>query len=114
VNGQWPIYDTGHDNNVVSLYGPYGNDETQGSPIATNHYAMGNTQAQAIHPVCYDGSDPVGGTCNDPAHPTPYAIFLLVGFSNWDIEIGGGAMGGLGAVPLVERRAAEQEPAPLL
>jgi len=75
------------DNNIVSLYGVYGNDESYnpggGLAPAYNHYLAGLAAAQAIQPLCTDG------TTNCPASQRAI-VFLFIGFSNCDIEICGG------------------------
>jgi len=81
--GRWPDYGD-PDHNVVSLYGVYGNNEKT-APLgsaAQTHYQQGVTLASQITPLCKNPN-----TCLD----TDKAIvFLFVGFSNTDIEIGGG------------------------
>ncbi|MBZ5703739.1 MAG: hypothetical protein LAN63_00120 [Acidobacteriia bacterium] len=78
------------DHNIVSLYGSYGNAETSGS--ALTHFNRGMSLAQNIKPRCPDGSVPPPNTnCQVGNFTQPPAIVVLfIGFSNWDIEIGGG------------------------
>lgn len=84
------------DGNVVSLYGQYGNDENNASkPPAYAHYLQGTTLGeQHIQPLCKNGLPPSqDGFCHngDLIYP-PAIIFLFLGLSNWEIEIGGGSM----------------------
>lgn len=82
-NGHWPDYGD-PDHNVVSLYGIYGNNEkTSSSAAAQAHYAQGKTLAGQIQPLCPDGTT----NCTDAQKAI---VFLFIGFSNTDIEIGGG------------------------
>lgn len=73
------------DHNIVSLYGSYGNNEkTSTSAAAQAHYQQGVTLAQQITPLCPDGTT----NCADQYKAI---VFLFIGFSNTDIEIGGGS-----------------------
>jgi len=74
---------------IVSLYGTYGNSESTGN--ALTHYNQGvNTLAPAIVPRCTDGTiPPQGSNCQNNGQP-PAIVFLFIGFSNCDIEICGG------------------------
>ena len=72
------------DHNVVSLYGTYGNNEKTASGAAHSHYAQGSTLAGQIAPLCPDGTT----NCSDASKAI---VFLYIGFSNTDIEIGGGS-----------------------
>jgi hypothetical protein len=74
------------DHNVVSLYGTYGNNEkTSTSGAAVAHYNKGVTQSGQITPLCPDGTTT---SCTDSEKAI---VFLVIGFSNTDIEIGGGS-----------------------
>jgi hypothetical protein len=75
---------------TVSLYGSYGNTETSGA--AHTHYAYGLSQAAKIVPLCTDGT--INYTANMCAvdGKAPAIVFLFIGFSNWNIEIGGGSV----------------------
>jgi hypothetical protein len=86
VNGQWPDYGD-PDNNIQSLYGVYGNNEkTASSSAAQAHYTQGKTLASEIQPLCTDGT--TSTPCSDGQPKS--IVFLFIGFSNTDIEIGGG------------------------
>ncbi|HZQ70063.1 MAG TPA: hypothetical protein VFA68_16175 [Terriglobales bacterium] len=81
----------GNYGDVISLYGAYGNIEKTSSAPAYNHYKYGTDLAPGIVPLCTDGSQPQPGqNCSNNNQP-PAILFLFLGFSNWDIEIGGGA-----------------------
>jgi hypothetical protein len=68
--------------NYPTLYGSFGsNEQTSNSSAAQAHYNQGVTLANQITPLCQDGTT----YCSDPS-----IVFLFIGFSNWDIEIGGG------------------------
>jgi hypothetical protein len=83
---QWPRYGDG-DGNIESLYGDYGNNEsTSSSAAAVAHYTLGKTLAGQIKPLCTDGS--TSNPCPDGNAQS--IVFLFIGFSNTDIEIGGG------------------------
>ncbi len=81
MDGQGQSYGD-QDGNVVSLYGPYGNDESTLSATSPGylHHVQGKNLAANIYPRCTDGTI----FCSNPV-----IIFLFIGFSNWDIEIGG-------------------------
>lgn len=85
-NGHYPDYGD-PDHNIQSLYGVYGNDESQSTNSAVQaHFAQGKALAGQIKPLCTDGS-----TSNPCPDGQPQSIvFLFIGFSNTDIEIGGG------------------------
>jgi hypothetical protein len=68
-------------NDIVSLYGHYGNSETSGA--AATHYTQGTNLASSIVPLCPDGTQ----NCSDSQKAI---VFLFIGFSNCDIEICGG------------------------
>ena len=92
--GHYPDYgDPNH--NIVSLYGVYGNNESTSSAAAQAHYTQGTTLASQIVPRCIDGTIPQGGglcpSVNGAPPKPPATIFLFIGFSNTDIEIGGGS-----------------------
>ncbi len=75
----WPSY-LDRDNNIVSLYGSYGNDESQPTTgPAYNHYAMGKTLANNVQPLCRNGLPPQpgqGGLCVDYAPAPPWRTTL--------------------------------------
>lgn len=74
------------DNNIVSLYGSFGsNEKTSTSGAAQAHYTMGKTLASQIVPLCPDG------TTTNCSTSSKAIVFLFIGFSNTDIEIGGEA-----------------------
>ena len=77
----------------VSLYGACGNDEkTSTCSAAHDHYTHGTSLVPNIQPRCRDGSIPPSGYCQlgDLTYP-PAVVFLFIGLSNWEIEIGGGS-----------------------
>jgi len=83
------------DNNIISLYGTYGNNEnnTIYQTTAQAHYQLGISLASNIKPRCHDGSIPTLQCTDGPPGTLPYnpsTVFLFVGFSNCDIEICGG------------------------
>jgi hypothetical protein len=77
-------------NNIVSLYGAYGNEETGTSsfPAVQHHYIQGNNLANLIKPLCTDGLEHGTGSCPDGRPKS--IVFLFIGFSNCDIEVCGG------------------------
>lgn len=88
VDGSTSItYGTGSDQQIVTLYGSYGNAESSGA--ALTHYNQGVTLAQnAMKARCLDGSLPGANGCADGS--TARIVFLFIGFSNFDVEICGG------------------------
>jgi hypothetical protein len=81
------------DNNIVSLYGAYGNDESLSSnpQQVKNHYQKGVDLTDEIKPRCRDGSIPSQDICTEGGELyLPRVVFLFIGFSNCDIEICGG------------------------
>ena len=72
------------DDNIVSLYGTYGNTEVSGAAAA--HFTQGVNLASQIVPLCKDGSTL---PCLPLASPAAI-VFLFIGFSNCDIEVCGG------------------------
>jgi hypothetical protein len=75
-----------NDHNIVSLYGALGNSENSHStgPLLA-HYNAGLAAANNIKLLCNDGTMP---PCQAGS---PAVVFLFIGFSNLDIEIGGGS-----------------------
>lgn len=78
----WPPGPTRPNTQIVTLYGAYGNDE-HSLPAAQTHYDQGITEGGQIVPLCQDG------TTNCPVAARSI-VFLLIGFSNCDIEVCGG------------------------
>ncbi len=74
---------------IVTLYGSYGDDESMPpTGPAYNHYPDGVNLGKLIIPICADGSTPAPNCANGQQ---PQIVFLFIGFSNLDIEIGGGS-----------------------
>ena len=73
-------------NQIVTLYGSYGNTESSGA--ALTHYNQGVTLAGKVHPLCLNGTLPGPTGCSDQS--SPKIVFLVIGFSNCDVEICGG------------------------
>jgi|GEM_PF-1299536 len=78
-------YGNGIYQQIVSLYGTYGNSESSG--MALTHYTQGTNLASQIVPLCGDGS--VVGVNGCTANNAKI-VFLFIGFSNCDVEICGG------------------------
>jgi len=81
-------YGTGANQQIVSLYGTYGNNEQSAGGAALTHYNQGTTLASQIVPLCSDGTPPPTSGCSDGKQPK--IVFLFLGFSNCDVEICGG------------------------
>ncbi len=77
---------------IPTLYGSYGSNEKLASGAAQTHYQEGVTLAGNIRPLCGDGTTNLNlqGSCQDNSG-LPVIILLFIGFSNLDIEIGGGS-----------------------
>lgn len=82
------------DGNKVSLYGEYGNNESDSQNGAHPHYQYGIDRAGEITPLCRNGLPalPTDHKCHD-ALPfyDPAIVVIFPGISNWEIEIGGGS-----------------------
>lgn len=82
------ISDPQYAGNYTTLYGAFGsNEQTSTSSAAQAHYNYGVTMASQITPICADNSTP-SPKCSSGEPPA--IVFLFIGFSNFDIEIGGG------------------------
>jgi hypothetical protein len=75
----WPPGSITTNTQTVTLYGAYGNDE-HSQPAAQTHYDQGITEGAAIQPLNLNGNPDPNGSI----------VFLLIGFSNCDIEVCGG------------------------
>ena len=72
---------------IEALYGTYGNNEQTPGP-AQQHYNVGTGLASQIVPLCSDGTTGGANGCSDQGPKR--IVFLVIGFSNCDVEICGG------------------------
>lgn len=79
-----PAYNDPPYNDVISLYGTYGNSE--GSGLALTHAQTGVNLGSSITPLCADHSSPPS-CANGKA---PAIVMVVAGFSNCEIEVCGG------------------------
>ena len=79
------------DNNIVSLYGGYGNNENNPTYLAAQaHYQHGIALAANIKALCHNGAVPGANGCADGT-VKPAIVFLYIGMSNLTLEMGGGS-----------------------